>query len=700
MKKNKLFVILLIGVITLANLSGCAEKTVSSSSNITLLNPANASVNSLKPSYRNLYQYQTYAGTIYPAITEYSFGKNVNFNKYCFFPGEQVQIGDILAKADDTQIATQIENLEDTMERLEESYNDDINEINKQLNKKLETKQDTMDWAAIALGEADRLNRDLSILEIEIDELRQRLENRELLYEIDDQYYSNKIANLKKDAGEENVLSLQDGLVVSINDYSIGDYISKGTNVVAIADTSQKILQCEYIMEKTIKNATRYYATINGEQYDVTYIPYEAEEYNSLIASGETVYSKFLIDDPEDQITFGSLGVIALIESEEESCLSIPASAIHKDEEGYYVYCIVDGENEKTYVTTGYTDKVYTQILEGVNEKDQILLTDYTSYGDNTQVLKTGDFVNDYTGSGYLTYPDYTMITNEIEYGTVTLTEICVGLYSVVEKGDVVAKVSVQRDEIETEENQLKMKRLKERKQDLLDQLNEPNNGLSQEERTRLTDQIAARQESIDELKEEMDKIDAVCSTTEIRAAASGIVIWESDKKSGAVVNKNEDLVLTASEDTCYLAISNSNQVLSYGNILQIEYTDESDVKNTAEGVVVTVSQNALSSGAGSNYACIKVPLDVLLKMNPTTASAYGNYLMWISYNVSGTPRNMDHVLLVPKRAVTSTNGQLYVNVVDENGEIRAISFISGGYDVENYWVLEGLEEGMTICLE
>ena len=65
---------------------------------------------------------------------------------------------------------------------------------------------------------------------------------------------------------------------------------------------------------------------------------------------------------------------------------------------------------------------------------------------------------------------------------------------------------------------------------------------------------------------------------------------------------------------------------------------------------------------------------------------------------MSAVVREMDNVLLVPKAAVTEQNGHTYVNVVQEDGSVVARSFIAGGSDMEYYWVIDGLEEGMKLC--
>ena len=70
------------------------------------------------------------------------------------------------------------------------------------------------------------------------------------------------------------------------------------------------------------------------------------------------------------------------------------------------------------------------------------------------------------------------------------------------------------------------------------------------------------------------------------------------------------------------------------------------------------------------------------------------------AYTVTAEIRNMENVLLVPKGAVKEKDGATYVNVKLEDGSIESRSFIAGGSNNSYYWCVEGLTEGMEICLE
>ena len=64
------------------------------------------------------------------------------------------------------------------------------------------------------------------------------------------------------------------------------------------------------------------------------------------------------------------------------------------------------------------------------------------------------------------------------------------------------------------------------------------------------------------------------------------------------------------------------------------------------------------------------------------------------------TTRQMDNVVLVPKKAVIAYGGATYVRQKQEDGSIIYQSFVAGGSDDKNYWVAQGLTEGTEICIE
>ena len=115
---------------------------------------------------------------------------------------------------------------------------------------------------------------------------------------------------------------------------------------------------------------------------------------------------------------------------------------------------------------------------------------------------------------------------------------------------------------------------------------------------------------------------------------------------------------------------------------------------------VVTSGAAGLTAGLKSEAAYIKLPQEVLDVIVENTLQGNTDYYRNSQFEVRTEIRKMSNVLLIPKQAVKEKNGNTYVYIKNSDGTVTAQSFIAGGSNQTEYWVLEGLEEGMTICLE
>lgn len=701
MRKTNRFKRVLTLCLATVMLTGCGEKAEGdkiTSADIELINPVNAVANTEIVTYRDMYQYKTYTGIVYPEVYEYAFEKNVRFSQYLKFPGETVKEGEILVKADNTSIEKQIESAQETLDKMDEQYKKDIENYDEQIADKREIIDEKDYRARVVIGEAEMLRRQISFYELEIAALERKKEERTTLYNLERGRSAEALDKLQKEKKQETLISTCDGTVAAISNNSEGDNISADKAVIAVADESKKIVKCEYITEKNVNDAARVFYMADGKQYNVTYVPYETEEYNSLVAKGATLVSTFIVDDPNNEIAFGEHGILTVIEKEIKDCVAVPKSAIHKDEGGFYVYTLRDNKNVKSYIVRGFSDGVYTEVIDGVKKGDAILLSGYASYGTKRQKLTKGEFGTSYSGSGYLNYPDYSLQSFDIEYGNAKLEEVYVQMFSMVKKGDLIARISIEEDEIMMTRLNMQLQELIDRREDLVIELNDPEAKRQHEQNMVIYEKILDKDEEISELQQEINEIRASYNNTKVYAESDGLIFYITDKKPGSDISDGESVMLTAALDKCFLSLNNESNLLQYGNVINVEYTDEAGNKYTTEGKVVSLSGMTLSSGLTSTHSYIQLDKEVIKYFAPTVTNMHS--AMRASYDASGMPKNISNVVLVPKEAVKTENGQNYVNVVDENGNITSLGFISGGNDAFNYWVIEGLEEGMTVCLE
>lgn len=753
MKRRKLISLIIVFCLT-AGMTGCGQEQVqeSAAESITLLDPVGLAGNGEEAAFRNLYDAKVYSATVVPYVEEYCFEEDITLEEFHAFPGETVKKGEILAASSTENLDKQIENLQEQIQKMEEDFAEYEKETKENLTepqeevkrlesivenlekqkpaKYLESQQDEQpdeqpdepqgsvsgsDAEGIQKPEEEpedepeekpeeepvinpaysqweqeynRWNGQYRIKNHSINTVLLQLEQRTALYELDHEYALQQLAFLQDKKSDVTIHAGISGEVVALGELGYGDWIQGETPIIAVGDPQQKLLKCDYINKATASKAEEIYAFIDGKRYEITYVPIETEEYTRLTAQEEEVFTTFYLEGDTEEIGLGDYAAIVVVNERREHALSVPKEAIHKDDTGSYVYLIQGDENVYTSVRTGMSDGVYTEILSGLNEGDMVLLDQSRQYSDQHVTVEKGSFHSDFSGSGIMYYPSGVLVQNPIEKGTVYFQEFETSLYEHVEKGDVIATVRVAADEIALQRLKTQLQRQQERLQDLI-AAGEENNQKA----------IESRRQSIADLEEQIAEMEKDFQTTTIKATHSGIVIWTADLEKEDILQLNKNLVEIADENTCYVILENKGNVLAYGNEVTVTYRDRQEQEKTTNGMVANVNRLSVSSKLQSEYAYVLLPPELISDMSVGTAG-WGGWWNRARFGITAKLREMDDVLVVPRRAVRETDGRTYVNVVEADGTIVRRSFIAGGYDVSNYWVIEGLTEGMELCLE
>ncbi len=699
MKKMK-SISLLLGVTLLLSITGCGGETQQSTGqDITLIDPVNTAAAYEEAAYRDLYEAEIYAATVVPYTEEFSCENNMVFDHFGAYPGEEVKAGQTLIYSNTDSFDREIESLEKQIENLDNGYEEYKESIEEQLadqRERLNGLQSYMDAYNANPSSYNQAVADKQLIgpyrttEHAINTLELGLSQRTELYKLDRAHYINLLNNVKNNKKENTIESKMSGTLVGINALNQGDYIAKDITVAAVGDLDQKLLKCQYLNATTVKKAADIYALVNGKRYEVEHHAMEPTEYVSLTSKGETVYATFSIIDENNEVNIGDYAVIVMVKDERDNVLSIPKAAIQRDDNGSFVYLIKDGIGVQTYITLGMSDDAYTEILSGLSEGDKIMIESSGMTGSSTVKLQKGRFDAEYESRGSMQYPNSTIAKNPIQYGTVYYVGTDITPFQYVEKGDVLATVRVVKDEIALERNELKKMRLQERIADL--------KKLDEE----------ANQKSIQSMQEQIADLDEIIAdqikdftTTEIKAETSGIVVNYWNYAEEDILTYNCNLYTIADATTCYIGVDNSKQLLQYGNKVNIAYQNAQEEECVAQGTVVSLSSMATSASMASDYSYVLVPEDKIAEMLEFVAQFGNRYWRgWFPYDVTASVRVMDNVVVVPKKAVTDINGNTYVSVKEESGKIVKRSFISGGFNSDFYWVVDGLTEGMEICLE
>ena len=681
---------------------GCADAS-DSTEGIELIEPVGYTANYAVAEKRDLVSYKAYGGKVVPKVTEISFTTNQRFSSYGILPGNTVKKGETVIYASTEDIDKQIKNLKEKIASNDEKYEETMKELKGKSYTDLEgnisdyarvvNNFETMSESAKASynnydSEYAKYKYYYSRALAEMDKLNENIKETQELYQIDRDYDTLCLKRLNTE--RKNVLAnaKESGTVVAVNFYNWNDYIQKDVSVAATGDLSDLRIKSDMVYKSDIKRAIEYYAVVNGKRYEVEYVEPDTSDSGAKTSTETaTSYSTFILKDDSGEVKLGDFATIVVISQRKNDALVVPTDSIKSDSEGSYVY-VFNGENTSyTPIKTGIKSGFYTEILSGLNEGDRIVSEFKVKEKSKTHTLSKGKISVTFNETGYIFYPKVENINNPIENGVTYITEVCVKRYERVEKGQIIARIKVSANTIDINRKERQLLRLKE---DLaeLEKDKEKNEKL-----------IKIKNESIADLEETIKEMRTDAATTVIKAPFAGIISSVNNFEEGDILQNGQTICTLADENNCYVFVEDKAGQITCGNTAVIKYDDADGNASEAIGEVVMVSNCALSEALNTGYNIIRVSNEDFAKMAASNRG-FDGWWMRSHFDVSVEVRSMDNVILIPKNAVTVENGVTYVTILDENNKPTLKSFIAGGSDNFNYWVVEGLSEGTKICLE
>ncbi len=715
--KNRLFALILLGSLAVS-CAGCGKtETEAGPETVELLEPVGVSAIYETAALRNMYSITTYPASVSPYVEEYSFESGQRFMDYATYPGEHVARGGGLIDTDTQSIDQQIEDLEKSIADMEESYAEymseadetlyDLNDDDAQYSQVLKNFEEQKPEETVETTQEDGTvtqepnpeyeswlrdynywdgiyHRNLQSLLEQKENMRQRTE----LYEMDHEYNLSRLEYLKKQRSQSKLLSGMAGEVMALQFFNSGDYIAEDVPVMAVGDLDRKLIRSEFVSASAIRAAKDVYALIDGVRFEVEYEPMDADEYARIQKRDGTVYTTFYFKDQVPDIPVGTYCTIVVVSGKREQVLSVSTSAIHSEGLSYYVYVEKDGESVYTPVKTGFRDDAYVEIVSGLSEGDRVRTDSVEQAGDETVVLGRGTISYGFSSTGYLYYPDTISVTNPVKYGTCYITEYELTLYQQVKKGEVLARIRVVADDVAYARLTRNLQRQRERLEDL------KKDGEEKNEKA-----IEDMLETIADLEKQIKDMEDDAAVTEILSPIDGVVLSPEPYEEEELIRSDALVCILADQTRSYVVVEDENHQLNYGDVLDVTYSAFGTDK-TVQGTVLTLNQRSLSGPLreASSSVLISVPAQAIPEM-AFNAMFTGGFWNRRSFNVSGKVRSVSNVVLVPKEAVSLKSGGTYVDIVQPDGSVVSQSFVAGGSDNRYYWVVEGLSEGMEICL-
>lgn len=325
--------------------------------------------------------------------------------------------------------------------------------------------------------------------------------------------------------------------------------------------------------------------------------------------------------------------------------------------------------------------------------------------GYEVYTLNYGTFATDISGlKATLNMIEISPVKAQFSSGTMYLLEVLVSKYSFVEKGDVIARVSMEISELDLEELELKLLRVEEDYAaylaDYEERHTEAVENISVYNHPGKIDRIEINQmeldhaqtvknyeKQIENYKERITELKSLASTKEILAPSSGFVLEMGRLQVGQELENGTLICNVAPTDKMMLEFSDETFHYGYGMDLNLVVGNTRSKKTyqveavSAIGKTLSSSWHQTSTKITGDYT-----FDQLIGDGP--------------YTVTGTTNVMRNVLLVPVKAVTESSEKYYVTVLNEDGTLEKRQFISGGKNSQYYWVFDGLEQGTKIIIE
>lgn len=268
--------------------------------------------------------------------------------------GERVEQGDLLVRLDDRQAAA------------------DLRVIESQLAD-----------ARRQLERASRLRSNNSISQSQVDELRTA---------VDVAVAQRQAAQIRLE--NHRILAPFSG-VVGLSDISVGAYVTPGSTLTTLDATDR--------MELTFSVPERFLGQVSlGQVVSGTSPAYPEDAFNGELVELGTRISELsrslpvraLIDNSEGRLRPGQF-MSASLTLQERQALVIPEQAVLIRGDNKYVFIAEDGVAERTQVTLGSRMPGLVEVISGVSESDQVIITgqDRLSSGDRVDVKEGGDAV-------------------------------------------------------------------------------------------------------------------------------------------------------------------------------------------------------------------------------------------------------------------------------------------------------------------
>ena len=580
-----------------------------------------------------------------------------------FAEGDSVEEGDVLLKLNDS-LEKSIAELKVELSVTETEYKVELTRHETEI---AELEQQKKSLKAVGnTYEAELTALAISEKETEFSYSHYETENR--ISEIKEE-----IASMEEQLSESVVEAPCSGVILDLLVSEDGDTIPANTDYVTIAVDGTLRLACPYISEEDFNEMQSVTATVNGKEYEISYIPFTEEELFYLELESGTKYCYFSVAESSG-IEYGD-SVIFTFTSAVTDVLKIPSEALYTSHGTYYVDVVTEDGTEARAVTIGSSSLNETEITSGLTEGEVVFVAkDYARYSVNYETTQA------YTGSIDLSekISGVTRVSDKLYDFTNPvpgeITEIYISTFAevFVEKGQELYKISPSISDSEWEQTKVDLKnyqksydenctsyseRISESEEALKDITDENEKILAEYSLKELKEEYESyKEEGGEEIARLTERIENFEKWSEgevvVYAEDDGIIESFSSLSVGKTLSENEVICGFYEADNFTLTMNDSEGKLRYG----MEVTYQSRPETDLVEFPAVITKTSLVGGSGNTVeAELNDPDNYLL----TDDSGYFVY-----------SDSIDNVLLLPNAYVQYTETEEEAETEDAGSAI------------------------------
>jgi membrane fusion protein (multidrug efflux system) len=204
---------------------------------------------------------------------------------------------------------------------------------------------------------------------------------------------------LKKLAFEYTDIRAPIAGVVSTRDVKLGQHLGEGDAAFRVTDTSQLVAHLKIPQSELARINAGDAAEIRVDAIPTqTFAARIARISPTIDARNGTFRATAYVDNESGHLAPGMFGRFEIAFEKHEDALTVPSNAVVAEDDQNVIYIVSDGAAVRRVVSVGIENDGYVEILNGIGETDQVVITGLGGLRDGSRVLASAPILVSATG--------------------------------------------------------------------------------------------------------------------------------------------------------------------------------------------------------------------------------------------------------------------------------------------------------------